>query len=158
MIIPPHLTIELVPKTCWFTNVRSCVSSTVWNRLRRLTYEQAGYKCEVCGYHKRSGTFHAHEVWFYDDDEHIQKLVALICLCPDCHEVKHIGLARIKGNWWRCIDRLSRINSYDRSTSLKYVDQCFTQWRIRSQHEWTLDISWLEEHLLEGEKVEEYIF
>lgn len=39
---PPRLTIELVPRTCWFDNVRSAVSSTDWKRLRQQTPEQQG--------------------------------------------------------------------------------------------------------------------
>lgn len=31
----PKLTIELVPKTCWFSNVRSNVTPSQWNKLKK---------------------------------------------------------------------------------------------------------------------------
>src|SRR5688500_8134041 len=43
------LTVELVPRTCWFSNLRSELSQDEWDRLRRSVYERAGNRCEVCG-------------------------------------------------------------------------------------------------------------
>ena len=45
----PRLTIELVPSTCWFSNVRSNISKQDWDRLRKETYKKANYRCEICG-------------------------------------------------------------------------------------------------------------
>jgi len=42
------LTIELVPKTCFFSNVRSEISATLWDILRKETYRKANYRCEIC--------------------------------------------------------------------------------------------------------------
>ena len=57
------LTIELVPKTCWFSNLRSNLSVSDWTRLKVLTSNQAGYQCEIC---KGQGVNHpveCHEIW-----------------------------------------------------------------------------------------------
>ena len=43
------LTIELVPRTCWGSNVRSLVSRGDWNWVRATAYAQAGYLCEIWG-------------------------------------------------------------------------------------------------------------
>lgn len=43
----PKLTVELVPKPCWFSNVRDHVNQAEWDRLRCATYQQAGYVCQV---------------------------------------------------------------------------------------------------------------
>ena len=45
----PRLTVELVPRTCWLSNVRTLLSRLEWDTLRRLVYVRAGYQCEVCG-------------------------------------------------------------------------------------------------------------
>lgn len=45
----PRLTIELVPQTCWFSNVRDQVSGEDWDRIRRQIYKRSGQCCEVCG-------------------------------------------------------------------------------------------------------------
>ena len=70
-----RLTIELVPQTCWFSNVRLEVGTAEWDRLRKLASDAAEDRCQVCG----------------------GRGPKLIALCPACHEVKHIGLANIKG-------------------------------------------------------------
>jgi hypothetical protein len=45
----PRLTIELVPQTCWFSNVRDRVSREDWDRIRKQVYKRSGQCCEVCG-------------------------------------------------------------------------------------------------------------
>jgi len=62
-----RLTVELVPSTCWYTNVRSNVSKAVWDRLRRRVATDAGKSCEICG--GRGGRWPV-----------------------ECHEVKHAAL------------------------------------------------------------------
>src|SRR5207302_1396445 len=81
-----RLTVELVPSSCWYTNVRSHVPKTVWDRLRRQVAAEAGNRCEICGGRGRRWPVECHEVWEYDDDEKIQRLQRLVALCPACHE------------------------------------------------------------------------
>jgi len=80
------LTIELVPSTAWYSNVRSNVSKEVWDIIRKKSYAKANYKCEVCGdVGTNQGVGHkveCHEIWHYDDDSHTQTLTGLISLCP----------------------------------------------------------------------------
>ena len=45
--VETRLTVELVPSTCWYTNVRSHVPKTVWDRLRRQVAAAAGDRCEM---------------------------------------------------------------------------------------------------------------
>ena len=44
----PKLHTELVPRTCFFTNVRSQVSKEDWDILRKKTYKLANNQCEIC--------------------------------------------------------------------------------------------------------------
>lgn len=41
------LTIELVPSTAWYSNVRSNVTQAEWDVLRKECYKKAGYVCEI---------------------------------------------------------------------------------------------------------------
>jgi hypothetical protein len=41
--VATRLTVELVPSTCWYTNVRSNVSKAVWDRLRRQGFAEADH-------------------------------------------------------------------------------------------------------------------
>ncbi len=42
------MTVELVPSTCWCTNVRSHAAKAVWDRLRRQVAAEAAHRCEIC--------------------------------------------------------------------------------------------------------------
>lgn len=145
MIEPLKLTIELVPKSSWYDNVRSHVSKEVWDKLRNEVYFQASYKCEICGGKGHKWPVECHEVWEYDDVNHIQKLVRLIALCPNCHMVKHPGLAKIKGNSDLVLLQLSKVNEMTKEEALEYVNKAFAIWQERSKHQWTVDISFLKE-------------
>jgi len=42
--VETRLTVELVPSTCWYTNVRNHVPKAVWDRLRRQVAAEAGIR------------------------------------------------------------------------------------------------------------------
>ena len=87
------LDIELVPSTCWYSNLRNAVSREVWDRIRYKAYKASGYRCHICGIDRK---MYCHEVWRYDDEKHVQRLVGFVGLCELCHMVKHIGFAGIR--------------------------------------------------------------
>jgi transposase-like protein len=138
------LTIELVPKTCWYSNVRSHVTKEEWDRLRKIVYREAGNVCEICGGVGRRWPVECHEVWRYNDEAHVQKLERLIALCPACHEVKHIGLAGVRGHQAQALAHLAKVNGWSKEDAKLYLEACFEQWSRRNRHEWKLDISYLE--------------
>lgn len=90
---------DLIPSSCWFTNVRYCITSCDWERVRTYIYERVNYICECCD--RDTSKFdnlrmEAHERWSYDDDKKIQKLERLIALCNECHQATHYGLAQLR--------------------------------------------------------------
>lgn len=145
--INPRLSIELVPSTSWFDNVRTRVPRKEWDFLRKKTYAAANDHCEICGGQGRTHPVECHERWHYDDEKKIQKLEGLIALCPPCHQVKHIGLAEIKGNYEEALAQLCKVNKWDSIEATEYVQAVFDLWNLRSKHEWTVDISILDELL-----------
>lgn len=140
------LSIELVPKTCWFTNVRSNVSKAEWDTLRKACYKKAGYRCEICGGVGENHPVECHEIWEYNDEEYTQTLKGLIALCPNCHKVKHPGLAGMNGDGDIVIKQLMKVNGWKKETAFEYLDACFEIWERRSRKEWKLDISYLNEY------------
>jgi len=138
---PPRLTIELVPQTCWFSNVRDQVSPQDWDRIRRQVYENAGRRCEVCGGRGSRHPVECHEVWEYDEAAGAQRLVRMIALCPACHEVKHIGLAGIRGRAELAREHLAQVNGWSSDVAERYIQEAFATWRSRSARAWSLDIS-----------------
>ena len=135
------LTIELVPKTCWYSNVRSEVTPAAWDKIKRIVSTAANNVCEICGGRGPKWPTECHEVWKYDDTAKTQTLIKMCALCPSCHEVKHIGLAQVKGRGDIAIEHLMKVNSLSRLEAQNYVDQSFRIWAARSIHQWKLDLT-----------------
>lgn len=149
------LTIELVPSTCWFSNVRSEVSKKRWDYIKSKVASQAYYMCEICGGEGEKHPVECHEVWSYDSKAGIQKLERMIALCPDCHMVKHIGLAQMQGRGGRALRHLMKVNNLTRKKAEACIAEAFRVWAMRSQKEWTLDISHLSEYGIDVGKIKE---
>jgi hypothetical protein len=143
----PKLTIELVPKTCHFSNVRTCLSTSDWDKIRKISYANANNKCEICGdTGKNQGYNHnveCHEIWQYDEETLTQKLTGLISLCPKCHMVKHIGRSIAIGKVDVCYRQLSKVNKWTQSQIQKHIVESFDKHKLLSKHQWKLDISML---------------
>jgi hypothetical protein len=41
------LFVDLVPKSCWFTNARSCIAEVDWERVRRMAFRRTTRRCEA---------------------------------------------------------------------------------------------------------------
>jgi hypothetical protein len=138
------LTIELVPRTCWFSNVRDLVSREDWDRIRAQVYRRAAQRCEVCGGLGSSHPVECHEVWQYDEARAVQSLLRMIALCPACHEVKHIGLAGVNGRGEVALRHLAKVNGWEPAIAARFVEEAFALWESRSNQAWALDVSALD--------------
>jgi hypothetical protein len=143
------LEIELIPRSSFFTNVRSLVSQTQWDIIRKKCYQQAGYRCEICNGKGPKWPVECHEVWHYNPKTLVQKLVRLIALCPACHEVKHFGLARVKGRDHIAKAHLMEINKIGSEEADRHIGKAFNIWKTRNMEEWELDVSFLKHFLRE---------
>ena len=143
------LSIELIPKTCHFSNVRTSIKKEEWDKIRFLSYENTKHKCEICGNNGlKQGFKHrieCHEIWHYDDTTKTQKLIGLISLCPICHQVKHIGRALAMGKKSIVYNQLAKVNKWTLEEVEKHIAESFELYKERSQHDWSLDISILSE-------------
>ena len=136
-----RLTVELVPSTCWFTNVRSHVPKATWDRLRHQVAAAAGRSCEICGGRGRRWPVECHEEFSYDETHQVQRLERLVALCPACHSVKHIGMAAIRGRRRQAVAHLAKVNGWSVADAEFYIEAVMEQWARRSRHQWTLDLS-----------------
>lgn len=136
-----YLTIELIPKSCWFSNLRAILSQQEWDLIRKPCYRAAGYKCEICGEVGPKWPVECHEIWEFDDEEGVQWLKGIQALCPDCHSVKHIGLAEIRGNLARATAHLMKMNKWDTATADIYIRSVFKVWESRSSRGWEVRYS-----------------
>lgn len=137
------LEVELVPSTCWWSNVRSNISRADWEKCKRFVRQRSGDRCEICGGRGWKWPVECHETWFYDDDQHVQVLIGLIALCPQCHEVKHIGRAEVMGNKARAIAHLAKVNGWTTEMAETYVQWAMELWALRSTERWSLDVTFL---------------
>lgn len=131
---------DLIPITSWFNNLRS-TDPKAWNVIRHLSYAKAKEECEICG---AKVPLHCHEIWDYNMETQIQKLTGLIALCPACHEVKHIGLARIRDRLKNAIAHMQKVNNIEKNEANEIIEEAFSTWSIRSKIPWKLDLSDLE--------------
>lgn len=139
------LSVELIPTTCHFSNVRTTVTPAEWDKIRFISYAAANNKCEICGSDGlKQGYKHrveCHEVWDYNDENKIQKLIKLISLCVICHQVKHIGRATIIGKQAICHKQLALVNKWTPKQVMEHIAEAFEVHKQRSKHKWKLDIS-----------------
>ncbi len=140
----PGLFVDLIPTTCWFTNVRSCVSPRDWDRIRRMVTRRADYICEACGATEDRAArrwLEAHERWRYDAKQSIQSLRRLVCLCTDCHRATHYGLAELEGNADDALRHLMTVTGLDLPQAKSHIAEAVDLWRARSRRTWTLDLT-----------------
>ena len=138
------LEIELIPQSTFGKNVRSSVTKNQWDIIRSQVYSKAYNICEICGdFENRT---EAHEIWDFNEDLSIQKLIGMIALCPLCHSTKHFGLSELKGIRDKVLAHLMKINKISKKKAEKYIESQFLIWSIRSKKEWKLDLSILKDY------------
>ncbi len=140
------LTIELVPKSSWYINLRNELNVEDWDKLRKFCYKKAAYKCEICGGKGPKWPIECHEIWEYEklstkNKIFKQTLIGLIGLCPACHQVKHIGLSQIQGKYNKCLQHIMKVNKISRFDAKILVEYAFALYKARSLVEWDVDIS-----------------
>jgi hypothetical protein len=144
-VIPSgRLTIDLVPNSSRQADVRALMDEGTWDRLRDEVSRRADHRCEVCG---AEVPVECHEVWSYDERTRVQTLVRMIALCPDCHQVKHMGSAAVPATSAQARAHLERVNGWMRLQTEAYISEVFREWQQRSQGPWTLDLEGLRPYL-----------
>ncbi|MCW4018321.1 MAG: HNH endonuclease [Candidatus Bathyarchaeota archaeon] len=133
------LEIELVPSTVWYSSLYQLLPKEVWNKIRNSIILERGRKCQVCG--ETMGVMNLHEIWSYDDMNHIQKLEGFVLLCRMCHNVKHIGLSGMRAmkgelNFEDVSRHFCKVNGCSKAVFEKHKATAFEIWRLRSQHQW----------------------
>ena len=102
------LEIELVPDSCWYSNLRSLLPPAQWDFIRRDAYARAHGRCMICGAPARR--LEAHERWEYDEKNAVQRLKDIIAVCHSCHEVIHIGRTQLLGGEERAARHFMQVN------------------------------------------------
>jgi hypothetical protein len=136
------LTIELVPSTTWYNNIRKVLTQSQWNKIRKQAISESNNKCFICGSVPKS--LDCHELWEYDEVNKIQTLKGFIALCKSCHLVKHIGMAGILAAQGQIdieniIQHFMVVNNCSREVFEKHKQEAFQEWNKRSRTKWKVD-------------------
>ena len=140
------LKFELVPDGCWYSNLRSALKPSEWDKVRRAAYARANGKCTICG--RTVNRLEAHERWSYNEKLGIQKLEDIIAVCHLCHSVIHIGRTQLTGDEDKAIKWFTYVNkcSYaDYRKALGYANE--EHKRLNLVPEWATDLTKLKEFL-----------
>ena len=136
------LNFELVPDSCWYSNLRSILSLAQWDFVRKDAYARAGGKCMICGATTRR--LEAHERWEYDEETCVQKLADVVAVCHSCHEVIHIGRTQLLGGEERACDHFMKVNGCTYAEYRKALGEANEAHHRRNKiPEWKLDLGWL---------------
>ena len=138
------LELELVPKSTWGWNLRSILSAKQWDKIRRGVYKASNYHCDICGGQGSAHPVECHEKWVYDDSTHIQRLVGLEALCPECHHCRHMGRTIALGLGDQALRHMAQVNGSTVDKMRDLVSVSFQVWEERSRFKWTLDTTWID--------------
>lgn len=140
------LEFELVPDSCWYSNLRSLLSPAQWDAVRRDAYRRAGGRCMICG--AENARLEAHERWVYDEERQIQKLNDVVAVCRSCHEVIHIGRTSLLGGEERAAKHFMKVNGVNYAAYRKALGEANEAHRRRNNiSEWKLDLTFLKRFL-----------
>ena len=140
-----RLTMEIVPTSCWYSNLRDHLTRAQWDLVRKDVYRKANFRCEICGGAGDRWPVECHEIWQYDDEARVQSLRGLVALCPSCHQVKHFVLATSQGFEMKALRHLCRVNGWDLLQGRVYADEQLALYQLRSSFDWELDMTWIEQ-------------
>jgi hypothetical protein len=138
------LTLNLVPSTMWYLNLRKILTNKSWKNLTTECFNLSNNVCEICGmtgiYNNGKIKLECHEEWEFDEVNKIQKLKKLLALCVMCHRTKHAGLWFLKGKRDSIIKHLMFVNKLSKIEAIDLVNKEFINFEERSQFYWNLDI------------------
>ena len=140
------LNFELVPDSCWYSNLRSILKPKDWDFIRRDAYARAEGKCMICG--RKVKRLEAHEKWSYNMETQTQKLEEVIAVCHACHSVIHIGRAQLIGEEERAIKHFCYVNKCSYSQYIKALGEANILHQERNKvGEWKVDLTYLQRYI-----------
>jgi len=137
------LKMELVPQPNWGKDLAKLVKKSVWKKISEEVRSKAGWKCEICGAEPSRQFLHAHEIWEYDEENAVQRLVGMISLCIRCHDIKHMGRSQKIYPQERInelIQHFMDVNQCDMDDYHAHSLLVSREWKRRSEiKNWTVD-------------------
>lgn len=140
------LDFELVPDSCWYSNLRTILKPKMWDVVRYDAYARANGRCMICN--RKVNRLEAHERWFYDEKTNTQVLTDVIAVCHSCHSVIHIGRTQLMGNEDKAIEHFQKVNNCSYQDYKKALREANIAHQRRNKvPEWKLDLSYLKRYV-----------
>jgi hypothetical protein len=140
------LKIEMIPTTAaWNKPLRTGLKKSDWDKIRKAVYAKQNMHCHICG-EQPPKSLDAHEVWDFDEENHIQRLVDIIGVCKSCHIAIHFERAQTLGFEREAREQLIKVNNCTESELKEEISRTKDDYIRRSRIEnWKLDLSLIEE-------------
>ena len=142
------LALHLIPETTWYQNLRKELGSQ-WKCVSYAIRARNQWTCQYCGWQEDRSIrryTQLHEIWEYDTEKMIQRLIGFECLCPMCHKVHHWGGSKARGEDMDALMKHAcKINNCTPQVFRKHIINSFKEWEERSKKKWTIDTSKLQE-------------
>ncbi|MBE7061877.1 MAG: HNH endonuclease [Clostridiales bacterium] len=140
------LDFELVPDSCWYSNLRTILSKKQWDFIKADAKERAEGKCMICG--RKTDRLEAHERWSYDEENCVQKLEDIVSICKDCHNVIHIGRTQLKGDEERAEKHFMKVNNCSYAEYRQALGKANEEHKRRNLvPEWKLYLTYLKRYI-----------
>ena len=140
------LDFELVPDSCWYSNLRSILTKKAWDIVRKDVISRSGGRCAICG--RKVNRLEGHERWSYNEQTSTQKLEDVIAVCHDCHSVIHIGRTQLMGNEERAEKHFMKVNECSYSEYREALGKANELHQRRNLiKEWKLDLTYLQKFI-----------
>jgi hypothetical protein len=138
-VTTPPLTIEMIPRPLHRKGLSNLLKRKLWDVIGRSVRARAQGRCEICD--KESKRLDCHEVWSYDDERRVARLVGLKAICSACHLSTHLGRAMSIGRQEQAFDHLMEVNGWTWHEARPYVAHAMEEYVMRSKNAWVLDVS-----------------
>ncbi len=142
------LNFEIIPTGAFNFNLRSQFSKKAWDIIRKDAYSRANGKCSICN--RPTARLEAHEVWEFNKDKKVQKLIDVIGICHSCHTVIHINRAHLTNEIDKAIAHFKRVNGVDYQgyiLALKEANEKNVE--LNKIYDWSLDLNYLKKFIEE---------
>jgi len=126
-----------IPSNSYVKKIKNIVTDAEWNEIRRNTYREANYRCEICG---RTGQDFGYnypvacsDVWEINDDENRQILTGFEALCPPCTGAKFFIFIEASRRL-AIISHMAEVNQIDVIEAERVIRNAHVRYRERSSN------------------------
>lgn len=135
---------DMIPTSSFGASLANILTKESWRSIRKPAFVQAGYVCQVCG--EANGPVEGHEIWRFQNNPAqsgwgTQSLEGILCVCAECHEMFHPGLANVRGRSKQVLQRTRDVNAWSIKEYDSYVAYANRVHKKRSNQHWVLDMS-----------------